>query len=74
VSDLNFCELRAVASVADVPELQPFPVEVHRICAANRLEMAVDSCLAHVLIGEPVPTSPGHALSPPTPAHQEGCA
>jgi NADH-quinone oxidoreductase subunit M len=41
--------------------LQPFPIELHRICPAGRSEMAVDSCLAHVLIGEPVSTSPEHA-------------
>src|SRR5262249_60143889 len=33
-----------------------------RVRSLISAEMAVESCMAHVLVGEPVPTSPEHAL------------
>jgi hypothetical protein len=42
--------------------LQPFPLKSNGECPRDDAEMAVASCVAHVLIGEPVSTSPEHAL------------
>src|SRR5207248_7278878 len=49
---------RAVGS----PPLQPFPVESSRIRQSQGPKAAVDPWHAHVLIGEPVSTSPEHAI------------
>src|SRR5882672_6832598 len=46
----------------DNAALQPFPAELNRIRHSLRPETAVDSWHAHVLIGEPVSTSPEHAI------------
>jgi hypothetical protein len=43
--------------------LQPFPVELKHLGSPLVPERAVDSCVAHALIGEPVSTSPEHELA-----------
>ncbi len=61
-------------SVGDLPTYSHFRSNWNCICPATRSEMAVDSCWAHVLIGEPVPTSPEHALRLPPNHHGQGRA
>jgi hypothetical protein len=44
------------------PRLQPFPIESNCDHVSPVAEMAAGLALAHVLVGEPVSTSPEHAL------------